>query len=54
MKTYLDCIPCFIRQALGAVTMVTDDTRQHEAVIRKVLAMAADMDLAQTPPVMAQ
>lgn len=54
METYLDCIPCFIRQALGAVTMVTDDTRQHEAVIRKVLAMAAGMDLTQTPPVMAQ
>lgn len=54
MKTYLDCIPCFIRQALEAVTMVTSDTKQHETVIRKVLALAADMDMAQTPPVMAQ
>ncbi len=54
MKIYLDCIPCFIRQALEAVTMVTSDTKQQETVIRKVLALAADMDMAQTPPVMAQ
>ena len=26
MKTYLDCIPCFIRQALEAARMVTDDS----------------------------
>lgn len=54
MKTYLECIPCFIRQAIEAVTMVTEDPRLHEAVVRKVLAMAAQMDMAQTPPVMAR
>ncbi|MDY6845135.1 MAG: ARMT1-like domain-containing protein [Thermodesulfobacteriota bacterium] len=33
MKTYLDCLPCFLRQALEATRMVTD----NEVIQRKVL-----------------
>jgi len=53
MKSYLDCIPCFARQALQAVRFVTDDVAAHERVLRDVLRFAAEMDLNQTPPVMA-
>ena len=54
MKTYFDCIPCFIRQALDAVRLVTDDQEVHEQVLREVLALTSKMELSTTPPAMAQ
>jgi uncharacterized protein with ATP-grasp and redox domains len=54
MKTYLDCIPCVLRQALEAARLVSDDTQFHTQVMRKVLSWAVEMDLNQSPPHMAQ
>lgn len=54
MKTYLDCIPCIIRQALDSARLVTDDEQIHEQILREVLEATARMDLEQSPPVMAQ
>ena len=54
METYFDCIPCFIRQTLDAVRMVTDDKRGQEKVLRDVLSVASNMDLSQSPPVIGQ
>ncbi|MFO8111206.1 MAG: ARMT1-like domain-containing protein [Desulfosalsimonadaceae bacterium] len=54
MKTYFDCIPCFIRQALDAVRLATQDPDIQEAVLQKVLAATGSMDLKQTPPAMGQ
>jgi len=54
MKTFLECVPCFVSQALGAARFVTDDESVHEAVLRKVMAVAAEMDLSITPPKMGQ
>jgi len=54
MKTYFDCIPCFVRQALDAVRLVTDDKQVHEQVLREVLTLTSKMDLSTTPPAMAQ
>jgi uncharacterized protein with ATP-grasp and redox domains len=54
MKTYFDCIPCFIRQALDSVRLITDDEQVHEQVMREVLCLACKMDLRQSPPAMAQ
>jgi uncharacterized protein with ATP-grasp and redox domains len=54
MKTYFDCIPCFIRQALDAVRLVTDVQKTHEQVLREVLTLVSKMDLNTTPPAMAQ
>jgi len=51
MKTALDCIPCFTRQALDAARMVSTEASVHEDVARRVLALAAEMDFAQPPPV---
>jgi len=51
MQIYLDCIPCFIRQALDSVRLATDDEQIHEQVIREVLRLAADLDMSQSPPV---
>jgi hypothetical protein len=54
MQTHLDCIPCFIRQALDAAKLTTDDQQIHEQVIREVLALAKDLDMSQSPPAMGQ
>jgi len=54
MRIFLDCIPCFIRQALDAARMATDDTQIHEQVVREVLVLAKDLDMSQSPPVIGQ
>ncbi len=54
MQSYLDCVPCFVRQALQAARFVTDDVEIHERVVRDVLLTASEMDLSTSPPVMAQ
>ena len=54
MRTYFDCVPCFIRQVLDSVRMITDDEQLHEKVLREALRMASEMDLSQSPPAMAQ
>jgi len=54
MKTFFDCIPCLIRQALASVRLVTPDERVHEQVLREVLQAASRMDLNQPPAAMSQ
>ena len=54
METYLDCIPCFIRQALDAVRLATDDKSIHEQVLHDVLDLTKGMDLHQSPPAMSR
>lgn len=54
MKTSIDCIPCFIRQTLEAIRMVTDEEAVHEKVVREVLHATAAMDFTLSPPKMGQ
>ncbi|MFX1296020.1 MAG: DUF89 domain-containing protein [Promethearchaeota archaeon] len=54
MKTHLDCIPCFQRQALQAVRFTTDDERTQERVLRKVITALQQIDWKQTPPQIAR
>ena len=54
MRTYLDCIPCFVRQTLDSVRMTTADEQIHEKVLRRILSLASKMDMRKSPPVMAQ
>lgn len=50
MKTYLDCIPCFMLQALRAGRMASGD----EAIVKKLLdetgALISELPLDNTPP----
>ena len=50
MKTYLDCIPCFMNQAFRAGKTATKD----ESVIKRILdetgAMISSIPMEQTPP----
>lgn len=50
MRTAVDCVPCFLRQALDAARMASDDPNVHQHVMRRVLARAVDLDMAQPPP----
>lgn len=54
MRTALDCIPCFVRQALDAARMVSADPVFHEGILRDVLRWTSAMDLSQPPPLMGQ
>lgn len=54
MRTYLDCIPCFTKQALDALRQVTDDEELTLRALRKMLRAAAQFQLQQSPPEMAQ
>lgn len=54
MKTYLDCIPCIVRQSLASVRRVTDDARIQEQVLREVLQATSRMNMNQPPAAMAQ
>lgn len=44
MKLNLECIPCYIRQALEAAQMVTDDKKLLEQILRESLVAASKFD----------
>jgi len=50
MKTYLDCYPCFLRQALGAARMAGADERQQKVVLDRVLDVLRRTEPSSTPP----
>jgi len=54
VRIYLDCIGCFVRQALDAARLATDDEQIHKKVVEQVLRLAADLDMSQSPPVIGQ
>ena len=54
MKTYLDCLPCFFRQALGAARAATDDEHIQRKVMDAVAEMMPGFPLDITPPEIAQ
>ncbi len=54
MRTYLDCLPCFLRQALGAARAATDDERVQRQVLDAVAQMMPSFALGITPPEIAQ
>lgn len=51
MKTFLDCIPCQMRQSLQAVRQISDDDVLAEQVLRASLKLAAEVDYDQPPAV---
>lgn len=54
MKTYYECIPCFLNQTVGAVQKVTNDAEIIDKVTRGVLRLVSYMDMTKSPPVMGQ
>jgi damage-control phosphatase, subfamily I len=54
MKTYFDCIPCFIRQALGAARTLDLGDENTEKLLRQTLELAQELDWTLPPPVIAR
>ena len=50
MKTYLDCFPCFLNQALRAARIATTDERKIKKVVDEVGMMLQNISLESTPP----
>lgn len=54
VKTHLECIPCFARQALDAIAEAVPDPARREVLLRRLLGEIAGGDWSDTPPAMAQ
>jgi uncharacterized protein with ATP-grasp and redox domains len=52
MKTYLGCLPCFLRQTYDAITMATEEDALREKAMRRVMAFASEFDFSRPPPLM--
>ncbi|MEA2103872.1 MAG: ARMT1-like domain-containing protein [Candidatus Cloacimonadota bacterium] len=50
MKTYLDCIPCFMQQALRAGRISTNDEIKIKELLNEVGTMIKDIPMDHTPP----
>ena len=50
MITYLDCLPCFLSQALRAARIATDDDKKIKKVLDEVGMMLRNIPLESTPP----
>lgn len=50
MKTYLDCYPCFLRQALDAARRAGADDTQQRAALDRVLEVLRRIEPTATPP----
>ncbi len=54
MKSSIDCIPCFVRQATDAVRMSTSSDEERKRLMRAVLEWMGDIDLDASPPAAVQ
>ncbi|MBW1742937.1 MAG: DUF89 family protein [Deltaproteobacteria bacterium] len=50
MKTYLDCIPCFFKQALFAARAAVDDEETIKEVLDRVGALVSKIPMYNSPP----
>lgn len=50
MRTYLDCLPCFLSQALRAGRIATDDEKKIKRLLDEVGMALKDIPLECTPP----
>jgi len=53
MKTFLECIPCFVRQSLEVCHLVTQDRALQEKILRGVLGLLSEIRFDESPPHMA-
>ena len=52
MKTYLDCIPCFFKQALEAARMAGAGKTKQKKILNKVAEVLPQFSLTSSPPEM--
>jgi uncharacterized protein with ATP-grasp and redox domains len=49
MKTYLDCLPCMLRQALEAARMADADVERQRAILNRVMELLMEVSADSTP-----
>jgi uncharacterized protein with ATP-grasp and redox domains len=54
MRTKLDCFPCFVRQALDATRMATQDERIHRKVMSSIFSILSNISIQVSPPEIAR
>jgi len=54
MKTYIDCLPCLMSQALKAARAATDDEEVQRQVVNAVSGLIPELSLGLKPPEIAQ
>jgi uncharacterized protein with ATP-grasp and redox domains len=54
MKSYLDCLPCLMSQALRAARAATDDEEVQRQVVNAVAGLIPELSLGLKPPEIAQ
>lgn len=54
MQTYLDCIPCFLKQSLEAARNVSSDPQLHERLLKEILQILPELELNRPPPLVGQ
>ena len=52
MKTYLECIPCFLTQALDASVLAGVGTKKQKEIIDEVSKLIPEFSLTDSPPKM--
>ena len=52
MKTYLDCIPCFFKQAIEACKMIGLSDENTKKILDKVALQIPDIKMTSSPPEM--
>lgn len=50
MKTYFDCFPCFVEQAVRAARLVTDDEKLIKQILDEVGSYFPSIPMDSTPP----
>ena len=54
MRTYTECIPCFLSQALEMARLVTGNELVHKEILDEVARLVPSFSLGCTPPEMAR
>lgn len=54
MKTFIDCILCFISHSLNVAKMTARNAEEQREILRQTLALAASIDFEKSPPAMAK
>jgi len=54
MQMHLDCIPCFVQQAVRAARRVSDDSVIQKRVVREALCCINTIDFSDPPPRVSQ
>jgi uncharacterized protein with ATP-grasp and redox domains len=54
MKTYLDCFPCMLNQALEAARAATPDTARQREILNRVMGLLMELRLDASPPEIAR